>query len=247
MLSRKECQIALKKWQSSKRIVNEVLRLIPANYVVKISPKDINWLKQHNQVDRFHAYMGVHDNKAVMMFFPLDSSGKEIRLNEHAYSFLERLDSEIKFVEQEVKTLTKIAVLSPDIQVISRVVKESVPLFQHNIDCQDTILVEIEDWRNDSPDWFYKQIHEYKGETIFNVFNVPIEDLSDGSTEVIGLFAFKYSKIYTEVIPTIIFVQDESCLLENNKVHSIQTNLYNWSQPCPPFCRPKDDYLLLQD
>lgn len=247
MLSRKECQLALKRWQTAKGDIDEVLRLVPSHYVFTISGKSIEWLNKNNDNDRFHAYIGVHNNQSVMMLFPLDSSGGEMRLPEYAVSYLEPLSSELRFVEQEVKTVRKTAVLSTDLQISSREITETRPLYQHDIECQDTILEQIEDWRNDSADWFFKQISDSGGVSIFNVFNIPIEDISEGCTEITGLFAFKYSKVYGQILPTIIFVHHASKVLENQKLHSVQTNLYNWSQPCPPFCRPKGGFTLLED
>jgi len=246
MLNRKDCQKAAKRWQTSKRNLNEVLRLIPSNYVFTISNEVIQWIKKHNQNDYFHAYFGVHENKAIAMFFPLDSSGSDLSLKEYGISYVQELENEIRFVEQEVTTLTKIAVLSKDLKVISKVKKETLPLPHHDIACQDTILAEVEDWRNDSADWFYKQIKDFNGDSIFNVFTIPIEDLGAGDCDVIGLFAFKYSKVYSQIIPTIIFVQDESDLLENTKLFSIQSNVFNWSQPCPPFCREDVSFKILE-
>lgn len=239
MLNRKECQLSIRKWQSSKGNINEILRVFPSNFIFKVTEESIKWVLKNNNNECFVVKMGIHDDKAIVIFYPLDPSGQEKDLKEFPISFLGPLESDIKFVEQEVRTQTKVAVLSCDLKVISRVVEESQPLYQHQIECQDTILEQVEDWRNESADWFFKQIKETKGESIFNLFHVPIEDLEDGSRDIIGLFALKYSKIYSEVLPTIIFVHHEGAVLGNSKLHSIQTNLYNWSQPCPPFCKPK--------
>lgn len=54
MLTRKDCQKALKKWQSSKKNLNEVLRLFPSNNVFVITREDIQWIKKNNQADYFH-------------------------------------------------------------------------------------------------------------------------------------------------------------------------------------------------
>lgn len=247
MLTRKDCQKALKKWQSSKKNLNEVLRLFPSNNVFVITREDIQWIKKNNQADYFHIFVGVHERKAVLIYSPIDASGADVKLQEYPFSYLTELDRELRFVEKEVTTLTKIAILSKDLKVISKINKEKLPLPSHDIECQDLILKEIEDWRNNAADWFFKQVSESKGAGIFNMFTVPIEDIGAGECDVIALFAFKYSKVYNQFLPTIIFVQDESELFENSNFLSVQSNVFNWSQPCPPFCRDKDKLTIQED
>ena len=75
------------------------------------------------------------------------------------------------------------------------------------------------------------------------------EDEKQG--EVVALFGFKHSSIYQTQIPILIFVTitDEMGAAEimraNNNQTASSTNTRDWSQPCPPMCKEKEDFTLL--
>ncbi|MCL7986622.1 hypothetical protein M8998_01585 [Sphingobacterium sp. lm-10] len=191
--------------------------------------------------------MGKLEDQIILMLFPLGQDDRELDLEEYAYTKLQAFTDNLTLVEKETKVSMYKSVLSPDLQVISRTYHEEIPLFNHNISSQRTLIHEIADWRRYSSDWLYKQLKEFAGKTIFNVFDIPLEDLGSGNEKVFGLFGFKKSDVFSEEVPTIIFLQHQSGLSENIQLESIDSNAYNWSQPCPPFCATTKGYLLFDE
>lgn len=246
MLTRKKCKKALQSWEASKKDAEKLINLIPPNFVFQFQQAEIRWLRKFNKSNHFHAYMGVYDGEVILMLFPLNVDGGELRLKEYPYTPLTCLKAPLTFVQQETKVCVSKSVLSTDLKLIARTQEDEVPLFDHDISSQDTLIQEITDWRKFSADWLFQQVEEFDGESIFNVFDIPLEDLGTGDADVVGIFGFKKLEVFRSSIPTIIFLQGQQAdqLSTYAKIDNIESNAYNWSQPCPPFCRPKKTYSL---
>ena len=192
--------------------------------------------------------MGVHKDQFTLIIVPLNAAGQEMKLPSYLSTPLLPIINEINLIEIDTATTVQTTILSKDLRIISYTEKLKLSTRNKPIIGEKTAAQEIESWSNYSLDWFYSECNESKGKGIFETFTIPFTDLGkpdSGANEVICLFAFKQTPLYLREIPTLIFI----ALDENHQyAELIQTttdDTYDWSQPCPPFCKNEPSFELL--
>ena len=252
MLEKEECIAAIKRWKDHVKRYEAIQDLIDPLKLFSFNREQINWLRSNNEFDFFHVYMGVLDKQMIIIVVPLDKNGKEKHLKSYVINKLQKMDAGgFRLVEEETTIKSRVAHFSQDLILsdyseyieLSTVVEPIISL--------NTAIQEIEAWKNQCRDWFYKECDcEEAGSNVFKAFNVPYTDLSGiglGIDKVLCLFAFKYSELYGRDIPTLIFIKTDTESQLSRLIQSTeQSNVYDWSQPCPPFCKDKLKFELLQ-
>ncbi|MES2652397.1 MAG: hypothetical protein V4663_11695 [Bacteroidota bacterium] len=249
-LSKNECIQAFNEWKNAKYDYSKIKELINPQFAFSINREQIDWVNIYNRYKNFHIYIGIHDNELILIIVPLDVNGQEIKLPSYVFSSLLPLSQELNLVEKEEITKIKTTVLSQDLRIISYTESFKQPAENEPAIDQKTAAQEIETWTSGCLDWFYLECNEFNGKRIFETFTVPFADLGkpdEAISQVVSLFAFKYSPLYQRQIPTLIFVSVNILLLQAQLIEPpIDTNTYDWSQPCPPFCKDESTFQLLE-
>ncbi|TDQ08414.1 hypothetical protein [Pedobacter metabolipauper] len=239
-LTKEECISAIKTWKEVKSDYSKIESIINPQLVFSFNREQIDWLSKLNKYKNFHTYIGVHRDELILILVPLDQSGTELKLSEYSTSSLIPLAIDLKLVEIEETTKIKTTVLSQDLKISSYTEEFKLPTENRPAVGEKTALQEIESWSNECHDWFYCECFDFLGKRIFNTFTVPFEDLGkpeEGIDQVICIFAFKISVLYKRQIPTLIFIALDDKQLGAQIIRSTDDNSYDWSQPCPPFCK----------
>lgn len=249
MLSKNECIEAVNNWKSAKYDYSKIKEIINPQAAFNFDREQIDWLNHHNKYKNFHVYVGIYKNQLILVVVPLNPLGKEIDMPAYLTTSLVALTQELKLVEKEEITRIKTTVLSQNLQITSYTEGFRQPSEKEPELGQRTAAQEIEMWSNECLDWFYCECNEFRGKRIFETFTVPFSDLGKAEQEisnVIGLFAFKTSPLYQRQVPTLIFTAINQALAQAQVISDpINTNTYDWSQPCPPFCKDESTFNLL--
>ena len=255
MLSNEESRQAIKKWEKSRGNFEEVKKLIDPSAIFKFTEDNCKWIKENNDNENFHCYVGVHNNILNFIIMPLDKNGKEkIHLDQYLTTPITNITEEITLIQIDVVTTVSKAKLSRNLEIIKRSKDVYFPMFNEPDITLKESLKDIEKWKNECLEWFgYMTRNKSKRKKIFRVFSVPSADLEredkkDG--EVVALFGFKKSSIYKTQIPILIFVTTEKETSDREIVASSKnqelssTNSKDWSFPIPPY-QNKGDFNFL--
>ena len=254
MLSKVKCIQAINNWEKTRTDFAEIRKIIDPTAVFNFTQKDCDWIKENNNNSNFHTYAGVHQNKFILIVVPLDKNGKEIDLDGYLITKLTDLKNDITLIETDVVTTVSKTTLSKNLEITKYLKEIDLPVYNEPTITERASVIDIEKWKNESLDWFYYECKRSKGKNIFRAFTVPFADLAredEKQGEVVALFGFKHSSIYQTQIPILIFVTitDEMGAAEimraNNNQTASSTNTRDWSQPCPPMCKEKEDFTLL--
>ena len=119
MLSKEECKQAINKWEKSRHNFEDVKKLIDPSAVFKFTEDNCKWIKENNDNEIFHCYVGVHNNILILIIMPLDKDGKEkIHLNQYITTPLTNLTEEITLIQIDVVTTVSKARLSKNLEII---------------------------------------------------------------------------------------------------------------------------------
>jgi len=254
MLNKELCIEAIQRWKLNKSEYEKVETLFSPTAVFNFSEDDCAWLNKHNNNAQFHTYIGIHGKNLILIVVPLDKDGVEVELKSYLTSTLSELKKNITLIEQDKITTTTRTTLNQELEISKISVDSDLPTYNEPVMTERASVHDIENWKNNCLDWFYKECNEFKGLRIFNTFTVPFADLildSSDYNEVTALFGFKDSVIYQGPIPVLIFVavHNTSGTAEILRAPSYEdesgTNTKDYSQPCPPMCRASKDYGLL--
>lgn len=249
MLQKKECTEAVNNWKTMKSDYSNISDLINPQSVFSFDKEQIAWIDNNNDNTNFHIYIGVYQNELIIIVVPLDKDGNEIDLPSYETSPLKPLAQDIHLIEKEETTKIKRTILSANLQITSYTEEYQLPTEKKPSVRQKTAIEEIESWSNQCLDWFYRECYEFEGLRVFNTFTIPFADLGKQNGEtatIICLFAFKDSYLYQRPIPTLIFISVNSNLNAQVIESPIDGNAYNWSQPCPPFCKAEKKFIVFE-
>ena len=262
MLSKEKCTQAINVWEKTRTDFTEIRKIIDPTAVFNFTQKDCDWIKENNNNSNFHTYAGVHQNKFILIVVPLDEKGTEIDLDSYPTTKLTDLKHDITLIETDVVTTVSKTTLSKNLEITKHWKEVDLPVYNEPTITERASVKDIEKWKNECLDWFYYECNHNQGENIFRVFTVPFADLAredEKKGDVIGLFGFKYSSIYQTQIPILIFVTKttdvhtaEIMRSKNNETASADerassTNTDDYSHPCPPMCKDKKDFTLLNN
>lgn len=252
-LNSTECKEAIHMWDTIKKEYSEIEKIMNTKHVFYLDKETCISLKNQNDAKHFHTYVGVRNSELILIIVPLDIEGNEKQLDQYLFSTLTELKEEIKLIEKKKIITTLKTTLSKDIDIISCKEEVEIPFSNQPLIKEKISVSGIEMWKNQGLDWFYKEIVNNGGGGIFNVFNVPLTDLireNQKYNEVICFFAFNYSTLYDKSLPTLIFVANDNETSEAEIINDFEgetsiSTIYDWSRPCPPFCKNKSKYELL--
>ena len=262
MLSKEKCTQAINVWEKTRTDFTEIRKIIDPTAVFNFTQKDCDWIKENNNNSNFHTYAGVHQNKFILIVVPLDEKGTEIDLDSYPTTKLTDLKHDITLIETDVVTTVSKTTLSKNLEITKYLKEVDLPVYNEPTITERASVKDIEKWKNECLDWFYYECKRAKGQNIFRAFTVPFADLAredEKKGDVIGLFGFKYSSIYQTQIPILIFVTKttdvhtaEIMRSKNNETASADerassTNTDDYSHPCPPMCKDKKDFTLLNN
>lgn len=248
MLTKEECIAAIIEWKETKSDYSKIKTLISPQSVFNFGRTEMNWLIDNNRYKNLHAYMGIHQNEFTLIIVPLDEFGLEIKLPSYLSTHLKPLAININLLEVDQTTTVQKTVLSQTLRIISYSEKLDISIRNRPIIGEKTAGQEIELWSNYCLDWFYLQCSEAKGAGIFETFTIPFADLgkpNDDVYEVICLFAFKQTPLYLREVPTLIFIALDTKKQNAQLVQVPIDDTFDWSQPCPPFCKSEPNFDLL--
>ena len=121
MLSNEECKQAIKKWGKSRGNFEEVKKLIDPSAIFKFTEDNCKWIKENNDNENFHCYVGVHNNILILIVMPLDKDGKEkIQLDQYLTTPLTDITEEITLIQIDVVTTVSKARLSRNLEIMKR-------------------------------------------------------------------------------------------------------------------------------
>ena len=247
------CKEAIDSWSTIKKEYSEIEKTINTKHIFYLDKETCISLNDQNDAQNFHAYVGVRNSKLILIMVPLDIEGNEKQLDQYLFSTLTELKQEIKLIEKKKIITTLKTTLSKDIDIVSCKEEVEIPFSNQPLIKEKISVSGIEMWKDQGLDWFYKEIVTNGGESIFNVFNIPLTDLireNQKYNEVICFFAFNYSTLYEKSMPTLIFVANDNETSEAEIINDFEgetsiSTIYDWSRPCPPFCKNKSKYKLL--
>jgi hypothetical protein len=255
MLSKKKCIQAINVWKETRNNFSKIKNIIDPTAVFNFTQDDCDWIKENNKNSSFHTYAGVDNDKFILIVVPLDTNGKEIDLDRYLTKLTD-LKNDITLIETDVVTTVSKTTLSKNLEITKYWKEVDLPIYNEPSITERASAKDIEKWKNECLDWFYYECNEHKGQNIFRAFTVPFADLAredEKQGEVVALFGFKHSSIYQTQIPILVFVTiaDETGAAEimrvKNNETSSETNTKDWSRPCPPMCKDKTDFTLLDN
>ncbi|ARV05817.1 hypothetical protein BTO04_03490 [Polaribacter sp. SA4-10] len=254
MLSKQKCTHAINVWKETRTDFSKVKKIIDPTAVFNFTQDDCDWIKGNNENSNFHTYVGVHNDKFILIVVPLDKKGKEIDLDSYLTTKLTDLKEDITLIETDVVTTVSKTTLSKNLEITKHWKEVDLPTYNEPTITERASVKDIEKWKNECLDWFYYECNKAGGKNIFRVFTVPFADLArEGQKqgEVVALFGFKHSSIYQTQIPILIFVAiadkagtTEIMRAKNNEGTS-ETNTEDLARPCPPLCKEKSNFTLL--
>lgn len=239
ILNREECILATAEWGNCLSNYSKIEKLIPTNYIFEMPKDQLEWIGANNDYKDFCAEMGIHDNKVILMFVPMDGKGHRKFVDETPYSVLCALEHDLVLQEKQEYTLMKSSVISKDLNRIDNDANMFLPVTDKPVMGQEKAVDAIEAWRYEGMDWFYRECSEFEGTRIFKRFYVPAEDLClgrEGLANIKCSFGLKFNDIYQRMFVTLIFISFYELFQEGQSAKTI-SNTYDWSQPCPPICR----------
>ena len=255
MLLKQECVQAINNWRKLRGNFEEVKKLIDPSAIFKFTEDNCKWIKEHNNNENFHCYVGIHNKTLILIIMPLDEDGKEkSHLEKYLTTPLTDITEEITLIQIDVVTTVSKAKLSRNLEIMKRSKDVYFPTFNEPDITLKESLKDIEKWKNECLEWFgYMTSKKSKRKKIFRVFSVPSADLEredkkDG--EVVALFGFKKSYIYKTQLPTLIFVtteketSDRAIVASSKNQELSSTNSKDWSFPVPPY-HHKGDFNFL--
>lgn len=237
-LNLEECKRAIGAWENCCGNYEEIKKLIPTNYVFNFDASEIDWMKKENQNSEFCTQVGIYEGQLIAILSPMNADGRQIVIDDYAYSPLQELKHDLRLMETAEYTLVKNAVLSKDLRKIDDNSDLTFPVSGKPMLPQDKAVAAIETWRDEGMLWFYRECSEFSGSRIFRKFYVPADDLipsKPGLTHIVCSFGLKYSDIYGRILPTLIFISFYQDLENSGSLEKI-SNTYDWSQACPPSC-----------
>ncbi|MEH6703501.1 MAG: hypothetical protein V7691_01785 [Galbibacter orientalis] len=248
-LNKEDCIKAIKMWNEIRCDYSIISKFIVPFSGFNYSLEDYLWLKTKNDFNFFHTYIGIHNNKLILISVPLNSKGKEKKLEFFIFSNYASIANNLTLVEEDTIVTIKKTVLDKNLNVISYCENNDLPTNNEPQITQRASVYDIELWKNNCMDWFYYECNKAKGENIFRAFKVPFSDadmlINDTKyNEIKILFGLKPSVVYQKSLPILIFVATHSSGKKDSKIIrgiSVDTpeimNTQDYSQPCPPFCR----------
>ncbi|SMG07885.1 hypothetical protein SAMN05661096_00088 [Marivirga sericea] len=254
MLSREKCILAIRKWEKARANYNEIKSLITPSAAFNFNQKDCQWLKENNENSKFHTYIGVYEDRLILIVAPLNKNGKEKELPSYLYSELTSLTQEIVITETDTITIKKRTVLSENLEITKYSEETDYPTYNEPTITERASVKDIEKWKNECLDWFFYESNKSRGKNIFRTFSVPFSDISrkDGqANEVIAFFGFIKSSIYQTQLPILVFVaingetKSAEIIRSQNTNGTVETNTQDMARPCPPLCKDDMDYMLL--
>ncbi len=246
-LSKEKCSIAIEQWNQTRPNYSKIKDLISPTDAFHFTKEDCKWLNTHEDKSsnrKFRMYTGVYNSELILIVYPLDLHGKQKILDSYLAKAVAPLENDISLVETQTIVITEKTILSKNLEVLNlNTCNQSTTLNEPKMP-EKLSVVDIERWKNSCLDWFYHECTDYKGERIFKSFIVPFSDLvrtDEGYHSVICFFAFKMSEIYQRLVPVLIFVSinedTQEAKIVTNEDPDTKSNVYDWSQPCPPFCK----------
>lgn len=254
MLSKEKCVLAINTWKKNRTQFSYLKKKIDPTTVFHFSTSDCDWIKENNNHRTFHAYAGVYNEKFILIIIPLDSDGKEIDLEQYLTKSLTYLSKEIVLIETDVVTTVSKTTISKNLDVTKFQKEINLPTYNEPTITERASVNNIKKWKDECLDWFYYECKESEGQNVFRAFSIPFADLSvdgENQNEVIGLFGLKHSSIYNTLIPLLIFLKKSNelnalkIIRSNNNQNTSETNTLDWAHPCPPLCKDKLDFKLL--
>ncbi len=246
MLSRQDCITAIGQWGIAKSDYSQIKNLIPSASSFLFTYQDYQWLNTHNAFTYFHTYMGIHNQKLILIVVPLDQDGKEVILNSYLNLELTELQNNITIVEKKVITTINKTTLSTELKITNHRQEIQNPILNAPHLSEPMTLKDILLWEAQYLNWFYQQITVSNAQNVFNVFTVPSIDLDpstiNNGTIIHAFFGFKSNPIFLNVLPTLVFVSSGT---NTNDGEIIQSNSADYSQPCPPMCKDLGSFKLL--
>lgn len=253
LLSRNMCVLAVNEWEIARKQYSEIEKLINPSSAFTLNPNECKWMNENNHNTYFHIYTGVHNGKLIMIFVPLDKSGNEIDLPSYLISELSPLNNDLNLMEKRVINNTRISTLSKDLELKNQYDEINRPFENEPSISENWSVNGIMSWKNQTLDWFYHEITEFKGLRIFRTFRVPLADLARNNPnlrEVICFFGFKVSTIYNRLIPFLIFVALDEVTLHSEIIQPTDSessgNTFDFDSPCPPFCREESSFTVFK-
>ncbi len=256
MLSKEICIQAISKWKETRSNFSKIKEIIDPTAVFKLTQENCDWVKENNRNSNFHTYAGVYNDQFILIIVPLDENGQEIDLDRYLTTKLTDLENEITLIETDVVTTVSKTTLSKNLEITKYWKEVDLPIYNEPTITERASVKDIEKWKDECLDWFYYECNKADGKNIFRTFTVPFADLArvdEKQGEVVVLFGFKYASIYQAQIPLLVFVTiaDETGAAEIMRAKSNQTtsktNTSDWAHPCPPMCKDKTDYALLDN
>ncbi|WP_375578694.1 hypothetical protein ABWH96_16935 [Marivirga tractuosa] len=256
MLSREKCILAIRKWEKTRANYNEIKSLISPTAAFSFNQKDCQWLKENNDNSKFHTYIGVYEDKLILIVVPLNKYGKEKELASYLISTLTKLNKQLIITQTDTVTTTKRTVLSENLEITKYSEQTDFSIYNEPTITERASVKDIEKWKNECLDWFYYECNKSRGKNIFRTFTVPFSDVSRENgkeDEVIAFFGFIQSSIYQTQLPILIFVAIEGetrsaeIIRSQKEEGTLETNTQDMSRPCPPLCKDDIDYVLLVD
>lgn len=252
MLSKEDCLKAVLSWDTAKESYSRTEQLINPVFVFDFEEKDCNWIEKFNDNKAYiYARIGVYREQLNLIITPLDKNGKPKDLEAFLNIPLTPLQKNLVLLEREETVVIKKTTLSRDLDITHCCEETELPVYNNPVLNEKTSLEEIEMWKNNCLDWFYRECTEFNGKRIFRTFTIPFTDLIKDNSKfdkIIAVFGLKYSVIYQRYIPTLIFIAVDTATMQAQirnaaPAGTINTdmlsNAYDWSRPCPPFCREK--------
>lgn len=242
MLTKESFVDAIIAWNNARSHYSQIENLITPTSIFIFTKADCAWLKKHSESNYFHIYMGVYENKLTAVLVPLDCDEREMNLPAYVASDLVALNKEVVLIEKQIIEKTNEVVLSTDLQVQYKKMEIKVPFEYEPAISENTSVREILSWKNNCLDWFYSESQEQDENKIFRAFKVPLVDLvkTDGElNDTHCFFGFKYSPIYNNLFPALIFVEVNDSSDESRVKGTITSSAHNeiddFARPCPPF------------
>ena len=194
MLLKNDCIQAINNWKITRADYSKIENLINPTSVFNFSKEDCKWISDHNNNSQFHTYIGNHENQLILIVVPLDKEGKEVELLSYLTSPLSALKKELTLIETDVVTTTKTTVLSEQLEITKHQEEKDLPTHNEPTITEKASVNDIQQWKNESLDWFYYESNNSEGARIVRVFTVPFADLTTEIVEhdsAVALFGFK--------------------------------------------------------
>ncbi len=259
MISKEDYLKAISAWEKERSDFPTIKKLVNPTSIFRLHQDDLEWFKNNNRYYNFHAYLGIQQDKLVLIIVPLNAKGEELEAP-YLTLPLQPLVKSLYLEEQWMISTVRKVTLSGNLQVLKNEEIKNLPYDNKpNINLH-TAISYMQSWRNQCINWFYAKCNAPdKGASIVKLFKVPTPDLMKGEevSEIYCFFGFRETEIYDGLVPILIFVGYDSVtqtasllksvLNKTNKespqqgnrqssIEEVDSNADDWSTPCPPFC-----------